>query len=385
MFAGMVFYMNRRQKLTGLIFCLCFIRFMQAQAPSRMIPVPKIGDTLLVMQDNLPKTVRHWPFRSDSTRWDLNGVRAPFIRKIVIRDAAADPVALRGSNAWIETGFRSKEFYWIDENTLKSIGVTGVDLFGDGHSFTGYWFPQRIRRQSIYMPGFPPEAKYKLIYPCALADLPQSLRDQLPYQPDSVKIVTSVTEQARIQDSVSLDLHLYRHSALRRDLITAQTTRIETKKAGLEWQDVTRFVRFPKIFRTDSLRETFFYSPALRDPVAVIRYKNLQEPDQITYKAPDIYKDLIVVEDFKPNLFFFPNPYTFGTLRIDLLINDPGLYTLRLVNLIGKEVWRENHYLEGNKTLDYSFTHLQKGTYFMIFQQDENHVIGTKRLLVLKP
>lgn len=385
MFAGMVFFMNRRLKLTGLFFGLCFLKFMQAQSPNRIFPVPKIGDTLLVMQDNMPKTVRHWPFMSDSTSWDLNGVRAPFIRKRMIQDAAADPMALRGANAWIETSFRSKEFYLIDENSIKSIGVTGVDLFGDGLSFTGYWFPQRTVMQSVYTPGPSPEVRNQLIYPCVLSDLPQSLRDQLPYQPDSIKIVTSVTEQARIQDPVSLDLHLYRHSALRRDLITVQTTRIETKKAGLVWQDVTRFIRFPKIFRTDTLRETFFYSPDFREPVAVIRYKNLQDPDQITYMAPDIYKDLIVVEDFKPNLFFFPNPYTFGTLRIELLINDPGLYTLRLVNLIGKEVWRENHYLEGNKTLDYSFTHLQKGTYFMIFQQDENHVIGTKRLLLLKP
>jgi|GEM_PF-1199519 len=385
MFAGMEFSMNRRLFLPGLFYCLCGLGLLQAQSSARVFPLPKIGDTLLVMQDNLPKTVRHWPFRSDSTRWDLNGVRAPFIRKIMIQNAAADPMALRGANAWVETGFQSKEFYWMDENSIKSIGVTGMDLFGDGRGFTGYWFPQRTVRQAVYTPGILPEARHQLIYPCTLSDLPQTLRDQLPYQPDSIKIMTSVTEQARIQDPVSLDLHLYRHSALRRDLMTVRTTRIETKKAGLEWQDVTRFVRYPKIFRTDTLRETFFFSPSFPDPVATIRYKNPQEPDQITYKAPDIYKDLIVVEDFKPNLFFFPNPYTFGTLRIELLINDPGLYTLRLVNLIGKEVWRENHYLEGNKTMDYSFTHLQKGTYFMIFQQDENHVIGTKRLLVLKP
>jgi hypothetical protein len=215
--------------------------------------------------------------------------------------------------------------------------------------------------------------------------LPAALKAQLPYVPDSVRIITGIETSTLFKDSTVLDLHLHRYNTFREDRLSVHQTRIETRKANLDWQNVTRFVRFPKLFRTDTLKEIAFYASAFSEPIALIQYKNNQELNYIRYQAPDIYKDLIVIDDFKPNLFFFPNPYTFGTLRIELLINKPGLYTLRIVNLIGAEVWRENFYLESNKTLDYAFNFLDKGTYFLIFQQDMNQVISSKRLLILKP
>lgn len=230
-----------------------------------------------------------------------------------------------------------------------------------------------------------PKEKYKLIYNCDLLQLPPALQSQLPYVPDSVRIITAIETSAEFKDSTILDLQLHRYNTIREDRISIHHTWIETRKANLDWQNVTRFVRFTEVFRTDTIKEIFFYSPNYTEPIASIKYLNNRQLDYIRYQAPDIYKDLIVIDDFKPNLFFFPNPYTFGTLRIELLINKPGLYTLRIVNLIGAEVWRENFYLESNRTLDYSFSFLNKGTYFLIFQQDMNQVISSKRLLILKP
>lgn len=118
--------------------------------------------------------------------------------------------------------------------------------------------------------------------------------------------------------------------------------------------------------------------------MATIFYKSLTEPDRIIYKAPDTFKDLTIIQDFNSGLYFFPNPYTVGTLRCELNIPAAGLYTLRIVNLVGTEIKRENYYLEANKTFDLDLTALSKGTYFIALEQDKNHVISTKRLLVIK-
>lgn len=369
--------------LKVLIYSAYFIGF--AQTPVHSLILPRIGDTTYLMQDNQPRNIRFWPFKSDSSKWDLNGVRAPYIKRTILYPVTNEPERLRGSNAFILTGHQSKEYFKMDSMTIESIGVTGSDLFGDGQLLNGYYFPPKLVRKSKIQFGNHPREHYDLIYNCDWQKLPAALISQLPYTPDSVRIITGIDRVRTIKGNTVLDLHLHRYSTLREDLISIRTTWIETRKANLDWQNVTRFVKFPKLFKTDTLRELSFYAPAFKDPIAVIQYKNNLELELIRYQAPDIYKDLIVIDDFKPNLFFFPNPYTFGTLRIELLINKPGLYTLRLVNLIGAEVWRENYYLESNKTLDYSFSFLNKGTYFLIFQQDMNQVISSKRLLILKP
>lgn len=347
--------------------------------------LPQLGDTLYVMQDNQPRNIRYWPFLSDSSKWDLNGIRAPYIKRTILQPTSGEPNALKGSNAFISTGHQSREYFKVGPRRVESIGITGMDLFGDGTLFTGYYFPPKLIRDINFQIGKSSVGKYQLIYPCDLNHLPATLKSQLPYVPDSVRIITGIETSTLFKDSTVLDLHLHRYNTVREDRLSVQQTWIETRKANLDWQNVTRFVRFPKLFRTDTLKEIAFYASAFTEPIALIQYKNNRELNYIRYQAPDIYKDLIVIDDFKPNLFFFPNPYTFGTLRIELLINKPGLYTLRIVNLIGAEVWRENFYLEFNKTLDYDFNFLNKGTYFLIFQQDMNQVISSKRLLILKP
>lgn len=358
---------------------------LYGQSVKQSFIIPQLGDTLYLMQDNQPKNIRYWPFRSDSTKWDLNGVRAPYIKRTILQPTSGDPGALRGSNAFIWTGHQSREFYQVGPQKIEAVGIAGIDLFGDGTLYNGYYFPNKLIRKVNFEIGKNLVEKYQLIYHCDLNLLPAALKAQLPYNPDSVRIITGIETISQLKDSTILDLHLHRYNTVREDRISVHKTWIETRKANLDWQNVTRFVRFPKLFRTDTLREISFYAAAFTEPIALIQYKNNQELNYIRYRAPDIYKDLIVIDDFKPNLFFFPNPYTFGTLRIELLINNPGLYTLRIVNLIGAEVWRENFYLESSKTLDYAFNFLNKGTYFLIFQQDMNQVISSKRLLILKP
>lgn len=348
-----------------------------------MVPFP--NDTLLYMTDFLPKGVRCDNFGSDSTKWDLNGVKAPYIRKTVVNQVEEPSSLFFGSTGTIAIGKNAVEYLKIGGDSVSSFGLDRIDLFGDGHQYYGKYITPRIYRPLESAPDHQPTLlSNKLIYQIDLTNLPPSLKSQLPYPPDSVRVITSIEERTISFKDITLDLNLERNNTILYHKLIVLTTILETRKSNLDWQNITRFVRYPSLFKSDTIRKSSFYAQATQEHVATIFYKSLTEPDRIIYKAPDTFKDLTIIQDFNSGLYFFPNPYTVGTLRCELNIPAAGLYTLRIVNLVGTEIKRENYYLEANKTFDLDLTALSKGTYFIALEQDKNHVISTKRLLVIK-
>lgn len=348
-----------------------------------MIPFP--NDTLLYMTDFLPKGVSCGYFGSDSSKWDLNGVKAPYIRKTVVNHPEELPSWFSGTTGTITIGKTAIEYLRIGADSVLSYGLGGIDLFGDGHQYIGKYMTPRVYRPLVTNAEHQPDQQYnKLVYHIDLASLPPVLKSQLPYSPDSVRVTTTIEERTISYKDIVLDLNLERNNTILFHKLIVLTTILETRKSNLDWQNITRFVRYPSLFKSDTIRKSSFYTLATQEHIATIFYKTLTEPDRIIYKAPETFKDLTVIQDFSSGLYFFPNPYTVGTLRCELNIPAAGLYTLRIVNLVGTEVKRENYYLEANKTFDLDLTALTKGTYFIALEQDRNHVISTKRLLVIK-
>lgn len=365
---------------------LVFSAEVSAQTVTAYPMIPVAQDTILFMSDNLPKGIKYWPFHTDSSNWDLNGVKAPFIRRSILTREDPSFEFFKQANVFASLNQSTREYLKIAHDSIVSYGINGVDLFNDGHYYKGYYDIPRLYRwnkQRDHVADY--ISVYKLIYDCGFRQLPVSIQNQLPYTPDSIRIITSIEEQSSTRPSVTLDLNLQRYHAFLESKTIIQRTRLETRKSNLSWQDVTRFIKFPKLFRVDTIRVSSFYTDSLSTPVASLYYKSNAVLEKIIYRAPDTFKDLIIVDDFKPNLFFFPNPYSAGTLRCELIIKNPGLYTARIVSLIGNELWRQNYYLEYSHTLDLDISYLNKGTYFFVLEQDKNHVVATKRLLVMKP
>jgi hypothetical protein len=372
------------------MYATLFLSMCTAPASAQVITaypmIPVTQDTILFMSDHLPKGIKYWPFRTDSNNWDLNGVKAPFIRRLILTREDPSFEFFKKANAFAVLNQTTREYLRIAHDSIISYGINGVDLFNDGHYYKGYYDVPRLyksNKQHEHAAGY--ISAYKLTYDCGISQLPATIQSQLPYTPDSIRIVTSIEEQSSTRPSVTLDLNLQRYHAFLESKTIIQRTRLETRKSNLSWQDVTRFIKFPKLFRVDTLRISSFYTDSLSTPVASLYYKSNDVLEKIIYRAPDTFKDLIVVDDFKPNLFFFPNPYSAGTLRCEMIIKNPGLYTARIVSLIGNEIWRQNYYLEYSHTLDLDISYLNKGTYFFVLEQDKNHVVATKRLLVMKP
>lgn len=369
-----------------LLFLLISVTRASTQDLQHEIMISTLQDTVSIMTDYLPNYIKNIPWKSDTATWDMNGLKAPFIRRIIATKQESKELVFSNSNAvslLYDQG--TVEHFNLIGGTLFSLGESGKNLFGDGKLYTGYYYPKRpYYNHLLYPSDKQKESFYRMVYDCNYTDLPATIKKQFPYQPDSVRVVTEITELAVKSDKVNLYLNLNGYIAIPVHKFVIQKTCIQTRKSNLAWQDVTRFIRYPKLFHTDTIRKTIFFTDSTSAPIASIYYKSTTEIEKIIYKAPDTFKDLPIIEDFKPNLFFFPNPYTTGSLRCELLIKTPGLYTFRIVNIVGTEVSRENLYLDGGITIDKDLTYLRKGTYLITLEQDKDHVISTKRLFVIK-
>ena len=58
---------------------------------------------------------------------------------------------------------------------------------------------------------------------------------------------------------------------------------------------------------------------------------------------------------------------------------------MKIFNIVGKVVWKENYALSGNKSIKLQLEEFKKGTYLYSLLDSKGNTIGTKRLVVLKP
>lgn len=375
------------RKILSLIFSyLLTILLVKSQDIAHEYLITSESDSISFMTDYLPKNVKSLTWKNHDSIWDLNGLKAPFIRLSIAKNPKEKPKVFETCNKVVQFDDASYEYFKDSAGIVKSYGISGINFFKDGKLYTGYYdHPRNFTNPFIVnLSSGLSKNDYSLVFPCELSMLPVSIKDQLPYQPDSIRIVIAIHEETEIKNGNSIYLNLQSLDVKKCDQKLTQTTVIETKKSNLDWQNVSRFVKFPKLFNTDTLHKSLFYTPSSKSPIVVAYYKNVTEIDKLIYKAPDTFKDLPIIEDFKPNLFFFPNPYSTGTLRCELLISTPGLYTLRIINVVGAEVKRQNLYLDKGLTLDKDLSGLTKGTYFITLEQDKDHVLSTKRLFVIK-
>jgi len=102
------------------------------------------------------------------------------------------------------------------------------------------------------------------------------------------------------------------------------------------------------------------------------------------------FKDNAIVADFEAyapgaaNIQAFPNPAV-ERVRFDCTNLPSEEYTLKIFNIIGKVVWKQNYMISGNRSMTLELEDFRKGTYLYSLVDSKGNIVGTKRLVVLKP
>lgn len=80
----------------------------------------------------------------------------------------------------------------------------------------------------------------------------------------------------------------------------------------------------------------------------------------------------------------FPNPAV-QWVRFDCVNLPADEYTLKIFNIVGKVVWKETFQVAGRRSIRVDLDEFKKGTYLYSLIDQKGAIIGTKRLVVVKP
>ena len=149
-----------------LIFFLILVSRVSTQDLQHEIMISTVQDTVSIMTDYLPNYIKNIPWKSDTATWDMNGLKAPFIRRIIAKKPESQELVFSNSNAVsLQYDQGTVENFQLSGGTLFSLGESGKNLFGDGKIYTGYYIPKRPYYTHLLYPSDKQiEYFYKMVY-----------------------------------------------------------------------------------------------------------------------------------------------------------------------------------------------------------------------------
>lgn len=373
---------------------ILFIGFtisLSAQITVTNTSFPTIGDTLRTAIDGAPQDIVITPSGENAT-WDFSSLQG-VMNETIINDATtgvnADqfpaanllfPAGINGE-AGESYGLANDEFYAL-------LGYVGADPVNLGLNVTVPFSPPIVQRRSPMNYQQANDSEYAILTAFSGDIIPAEVLDQLPIEPDSVRLKVSGTREDFVDAWGSLTIPGGTYEVLREKRIDIRETAIEAKVGFgpfAAWVDVTEFLG-SDLLGADTTTSYVFVNDIEKEDIAVVTVTNdeLETPLAVTYKANDVSTNVNYINTGRPDILAYPNPAIYK-VRISFMNLNPGNYTFRIFNILGKEVVKEQYFINGNHTIGLGIDTLQKGTYLYSLTDSRGKVLSTKRLMVIRP
>ena len=368
--------------IVPLLFLSSFV--LRAQTSVTSISIPRVGDTVMVVVDNLPQSLR-LGFTGPRQIWDLSNLQGPFVTTqkftsfvkrasdVIVSPADIDSeisekFVIRKNNQLILLGHKdrhvseltSKQLYWKDDVLEMKTPIDFKDEY---------------------------QVKTKAFVDLSLDQFPQDVIDRLPIDADSVrlKVEFSRDDQVDAWGTVFIDEHNY--EALRQTRIDSFVYQIEAKERSSKWINISAYLNdnfnllpWPKVNK--SYR---FLVEGFVEPLATIMLDEDDQPIKARFIA-NKDTEITILEDthVQRGVYVYPNP-TFGLVRFEFFNVPEGTYELEVHNLLGRTEWAENIYITENKVFEADLVSLDRGTYFYTLKDERGKRIVTRRLVIINP
>lgn len=217
---------------------------------------------------------------------------------------------------------------------------------------------------------------------------------------DSIRIVYNDTTINDIDSWGSLKIPAYglandTYNVLRVKQTTNSSIRVDVKgrffNIPFDWTDPSQPpLSTPLPFAGPQTTVLYqFLNDVEKEPILIL---NANDPADATRITSAVFKSELssntsfaapapVVE---PTVKAFPNP-VITDLNLELDNFKAGRYEVRVYNIIGREVLREQHQVSGNTRLSVNVTSLRQGTYLYSIVDSDGQVIKTRRIMVARP
>jgi hypothetical protein len=374
------------------VFFLFVVLGLQAQITINNSNFPVAGDTLLLAIDNLPSGIEITPAGGSQT-WDFTTLQSPFTTQTVYKDANEGDFAANFPSADLvaQTNEVGELYYHVSNDIFELVGFAGEDPAGFGVEVATQFDPPYTERRAPLNFFDVNQTESALLVPFAAEDIPGDIFDGLPVTPDSIRIRVAIDLLDVVDAWGTLTIPGGIYDVLREKRTEIRETRVDIKVGFFSWTDVTDILLagagppLTDFLGADTTITYNFLSDEAKEPIAVVSTENDGETvTQVQFKSNDITSDVKVISEVKPGVYAYPNP-AIVNVRFEFSNLDPGDYQLKIINILGVEVWSQKYQISGNRTERVNISFLRKGTYLYSLVNEDGKTLTTKRLIVIRP
>ncbi len=384
-----------KRMLLAAFSALCLSASAQITITNAVFPVA--GDTLRYANDVNPVGVNPATPPGGGQTWMFTGLAKDNTSEIVFKAANSGMHFLSFSGAeLVQAGGVGETYFNVTPNKFEAMGYAGADPTGLGLNVTALFAPALVERRAPlnFIDINSSVSSLRLTFPTDQPPL-STIFANLPVNVDSLRILRSTNRLDVVDAWGTCQIPGGQYPVLR-------TKRTDYVTSGAEvyvvlfpgfgtWVDISTVIggggggglggligtdtTITYLFLTGTEKEEIAAATMSNDQSTVtnMRFKNNATVDAPALNAPGV-----------AGISAFPNP-AIDWVRFDYTNLPQDEYTLKIFNIIGKEVWKETYQLAGTNHFRVELENFKKGTYLYSLSNKKGNVIGTKRLVVLKP
>ncbi len=374
--------------LLSSFFCLMTV-FLMAQPTITSAYFVAANDILETRIDTQPSSAI-LPLGTNQQTWDYSSLSyaASTLRDSFFETNMGPNNDLYPDAELVQINGSIEQYYNVTSDKQELVGYAGQDPVG-----LGIFVNARYDQPSLYRSA--PLALFSQInstssvsFAVDAAQLPDSLLNQLPITPDSIRVAIANTKNGIADAYGDMTIPGGTYTVLRLNLTEYTDTKIFAK-LGNFWLDITSTVisSIPNIqgIGKDTIKHFDFITNTEKEIIASVYVdNNTDEVQRVVYKA-NVISSLSDINAPRPSLSAYPNPVENEVMfRLDNIPS--GKYTIKIYNILGATVWQKPYRIDANTRLIWeNLRDLNKGTYLLSLVNENNITLSTQRLVVIRP
>lgn len=355
---------------------------------------PSAGDTLEYAVDTDPSgltsTIATPP--GGNQTWNLLDLQANQMTEVIYLPASAGVHAMSYPGAdMVVIGPNTETYYDHNSTQFKALGYAGATPVTLGVQVLAKYNPSLVERKSPLNFFDIISQSTNLTLPFAIpAALLDSLGLNLPVNPDSLRARVDINRLEVVDGWGKCQIPGGIYDVLRVKRTEYRTTGLEVRAPFIGWVNIQPFLgansgALANFFQTDTTVTFRFYNNLEKEEIAVATMNNdLSEVTEVQFKNNAVTASHDLDSPGAASIQAYPNPAV-EWVRFNCANLPQDDYTLKIFNIIGKVVWKENYKLTGSKSIRIDLDDFKKGTYLYSLTDSQGNIIGTKRLVILKP
>ena len=361
-----------------------------AQVTVTAATFPSAGDTLDYALDSDPGGLTIATPPGGNQTWNLSDLQADETSRVIYLPASAGVHSMDYPNAELVVIGDNRETYYDKTNTqFTRLGYAGADASSFGLEVVARFSPALVERKSPLQFFDITVQTVDLSLPLATDQIPDSLLNGITITPDSIRVRINTNRLDVVDGWGKCQIPGGNYDVLRVKRTEYRTTALDVYLL-LGWVDITSLLgngnTLGGFLGTDTTTTFRFYNQVEKEEIAVATMSNdLATVEQVRFKNNSGTSASIEADSpGAASIQAYPNPAV-EWVRFNCANLPQGDYTLKIFNIIGKVVWKENYQLNGSKSIRVELDDFKKGTYLYSLIDGQGNIIGTKRLVVLKP